>query len=83
MINVQVIISNYADAPICHPDNEKEYGVRLGETVLISCTVIANPYVERFRWWYTSEMGKRIELPQHDIRVFPGRSFSYSLLNFT
>ena len=72
----------YPDAPICHPNNQRKYGVLVGETVRITCTVIANPHVERFRWWYT-EMGKRREFEQHDFTIFPQRNFSYSVLNFT
>ena len=73
---------NHADAPICSPRNQRKYGVLLGETVMVRCTVMANPHVDKFRWWYT-EMGKRREFPQHEFQVYPGVNVSYSLLNFT
>lgn len=73
-----MLILNIKHAPICHPNNQRKYGVTVGETVRISCTVIANPHVERFRWWIT-EMGKRREIPRH---LFTSRR-SYSILNFT
>lgn len=69
------------DSPVCATQQER-YGALVGETILIRCTVLANPHVERFRWWH-QDMGKRREFPQHEIAVFPQRNYSYSVLNFT
>ena len=71
----------FLDSPVCATQQER-YGALVGETILIRCTVLANPHVERFRWWH-QDMGKRREFPQHEIAVFPQRNYSYSVLNFT
>ena len=82
-----IFLSQYVDTPICDPTNRKKYGVLVGETIRINCTVISKPLVQRFRWWYSTEMGERIEFDEHEFtKIHTGTSegdFSYSVLSFT
>ena len=56
----------FLDRPICDPSMQTRYGVTIGETVPIACSLLADPPVKRFKWWRSDMGGKSREIPSRD-----------------